>query len=160
MNRRHERFSKSKETIRGIIAAGGVVYREKDGKEGHPEYLLLRHKRGRYWGLPKGRKERGETDLQTARREIEEETGITPKDIGQRLNQVVRYFVKRGKRLIPKEIRLFLVKVTYGDVKLSNEHIAFKWLRIEDALTQVSHANMRDVLLEAHSRITSKDEQK
>ena len=57
-----------------IRAAGGIVWRE--GQNSEPEFLLLLHKHGHYWSFPKGRKNKGESDLETARREIREETGI------------------------------------------------------------------------------------
>ena len=58
------------------ISAGGVVVDVRD----HQAYLALiaRHNRaGRVeWCLPKGHIEAGETLVQTAEREVEEETGI------------------------------------------------------------------------------------
>jgi len=56
-------------------AAGGVVWREGDGE---PEVLLVYRKEKHDWTFPKGRREDKETLLETARREVAEETGITP----------------------------------------------------------------------------------
>jgi predicted acetyltransferase/ADP-ribose pyrophosphatase YjhB (NUDIX family) len=52
-------------------SCGAVVYR--DG--GKTEYLLVRQKGG-LWGFPKGHVEGSETERETARREIKEETGL------------------------------------------------------------------------------------
>lgn len=38
--------------------------------------FLVRHRNGGHWGFPKGRKEAGETDLEAAKRELSEETGL------------------------------------------------------------------------------------
>lgn len=59
-----------KRRMRWVRAAGGVVT-APDGT------LLLIERNGR-WDLPKGKVEAGETLLQGALREVEEETGVTP----------------------------------------------------------------------------------
>lgn len=38
--------------------------------------LLIFHKGGKHWGFPKGHKDHQETDLETAKRELKEETGL------------------------------------------------------------------------------------
>jgi len=53
-----------------IKAAGGVLFREKDGVN---EILLIR--RNGVWDLPKGKLEKGESIEVCAVREVEEETG-------------------------------------------------------------------------------------
>ena len=54
----------------------GIVVFKKEGKS--IKYLLLHHG-GEYWNFPKGRQEGLEEELDSAKRELEEETGI--KDI-------------------------------------------------------------------------------
>ena len=61
---------------KSIHAAGGIVYRQNKSS-GEPEFLILQHRYGKYWSFPKGRMEKGETFLDTAKREIHEETGIS-----------------------------------------------------------------------------------
>ena len=63
-------------------SAGAIIYRMENGVA---QYLLLHYtpsskgKRGQ-WGFAKGHVEAGETEIQTAKREIAEETGITEPD--------------------------------------------------------------------------------
>lgn len=154
-----------KKSKKNIIAAGGIVFRKRrkspdDDEE--LEYLLLRHKWGRYWDFPKGRQQwkkdgSRESDIETAKREITEETGLTNFTVLNRLSNVVRYWVKRGSRLIPKEVRLFLVQnLEEAKVQLSHEHIAYKWLSYQDALAKITFDNAKKVLEEAHKRLTGK----
>src|SRR5947209_3256518 len=88
------------------VSAGGVVVRRTRRVL---EVCLVND--GRYWGLPKGNVERGETPEQAALREIEEEVGLP----AQRL-RVVReltpsdYVYRRGGRLIFKRVHQFLVE--------------------------------------------------
>lgn len=48
--------------------------------QGQPHFLLIQHNAG-HWAFPKGHPERGESDLDTAARELAEETGIRAVDI-------------------------------------------------------------------------------
>ena len=57
--------------------AGGFIHRLRDGEL---EVLLMRRfkpERGEYWVIPGGSLEQGETLEDAARRELEEETGVT-----------------------------------------------------------------------------------
>lgn len=152
---------KSPTTKPQIRAAGGIVYREgSDSSE--PEFLLLLHKHGRYWSFPKGRQNKGESDIETARREIREETGIEDftllKKGGLLISNSVRYFVRRGTSFIPKEVRYYLVKFSKRvEVSLSREHIAYKWLKFDDAIANLSHNNSKELLTKVYSNLQLDD---
>ncbi len=138
-----------------IKAAGGIVWRENPDS-GEPEFLLLLHKHGHYWSFPKGRKNKGESDIETAKREIREETGIEDFTLlergGKFISNTMRYFVKRGKSFIPKEVRYYLVKFSRRvEVNLSKEHIAYKWLKFDEAIANLSHANSKQLLTKVYS---------
>ena len=54
-------------------SAGAVLLRRKAGQI---EYFLLNYpsKKGGHWDFPKGHIEKGETEIETVRREVKEET--------------------------------------------------------------------------------------
>ena len=52
-------------------SCGAIVYRKYHG---NTEILLIKHINSGHWSFPKGHVERGETEVQTAHREILEET--------------------------------------------------------------------------------------
>jgi len=87
-----------------VRAAGGVIMRPSP--EGEGITLALVH-RPRYddWSLPKGKAERGETDEQTALREVEEETGLRCRLV--RLLGDAHYTDNRGR---PKVVRYWLME--------------------------------------------------
>lgn len=75
-----------------VLASGGVVWRSA-GTE--IEILLIHRDRYRDWTLPKGKLDKGESDLEAALREVHEETGMVCKPgvpIG-----TMRYGLSNGK---------------------------------------------------------------
>lgn len=54
-------------------SCGALVCRKVDGQI---QTLLIENLRGKHWGFPKGHMEGQETELETAAREIREETGL------------------------------------------------------------------------------------
>lgn len=76
-----------------ISAAGGAVWRP--APDGTIEVLLIHRSRYDDWSLPKGKAEAGEDAVATARREVEEETGLRP-ELGPELGSV-EYRDHRGR---------------------------------------------------------------
>lgn len=64
------------------VSSGLLMYRIRDGKLqvllAHPGGPLFQNKDDGVWTIPKGEIEPGEDMLEAAKREFEEETGITP----------------------------------------------------------------------------------
>ena len=56
-------------------SCGALVFRQ-DPKTGRMYILMIRHKHGGHRSFPKGHVEAGETEHQTAIREVEEETAV------------------------------------------------------------------------------------
>src|SRR6266436_9802697 len=63
-----------------IEAAGGIV--ERNTSEGVRIAIIYRKRYGGEWGLPKGKRQAGESWQQTALREVQEEIGLTPVIVG------------------------------------------------------------------------------
>lgn len=114
-------------------SCGAIVRR--DGVNGS-EYLLIRHNGG-HWSFPKGHVEHGETEVETAYREIWEETGITT-EIDPSFRQVVTYSPKSG---VMKDVIFFLARPTGGTERAQEEEIAqLGWFSYKDALQIITFA--------------------
>jgi len=132
-------------------SAGVIVFR-RDGRG--IKYLLLHHG-GEYWNFPKGRQEAGETDVQTALRELEEETGIKAIKLLDGFCHDYEYdfdtTVCDGvKEKIAKTAVFFLGEVVNDEVKISDEHFDFGWFDFDTAQRRMFYQRGRDCLKEAH----------
>jgi 8-oxo-(d)GTP phosphatase len=121
-----------------VRAAGGVVRRA--GADG--EQVLLVH-RPRYgdWTFPKGKADEGETDEETALREVEEETGLTC-ELGRQLPSTT-YSDAAGR---PKVVRYWTMRVVSGSFEPHKEVDEIRWERPDEAAESLSYDRDREVL--------------
>ncbi len=117
----------------------------------YSEFLLLRNKRG-FWGFPQGHKERGENDIQTLQREVQEETGIVNLEIHQYIGKIqYKYFRADGLRS-EKEVKFYFATTPTREVIISNEHEDFKWTNYLDALSLLDHRQLKSIILKGRRK--------
>ena len=97
----------------------------------HKQFVLLQSPRGD-WNFVKGHREREETDHDTLKREIFEETGITRFNILNYLGKIRYKIMKEGLKS-EKEVKFYYVTTNDNRIALSDEHIAYIWLDYEQA---------------------------
>ena len=124
-------------------SAGAVVFYLEGTAE--PEFLLL-HYTADHWDFPKGNIEIGENEKQAATREIREETGIADVEFLDGFRMKLEYKYRHSKRLVQKEVVLFLARTRTRQVTLSHEHIGFAWRKFDDAMQQLTYRNARNLL--------------
>lgn len=142
-------------------SAGVVVFRKEprikikdfeQGKKDTIKYLLLHYQAG-HWDFPKGNIEKGEGLRDTARREVEEETGIKEIEFVPDFQQTIKYFYKLKGKNIFKVVVFLLAETKQKAVKISWEHKGYKWLLFAEALEKLSFKNSKQVLKKAHQFI-------
>jgi len=125
--------------------------------QGTWQVLLILHRKGNHWGFPKGKANPLENPLQTATRELLEETGLSIVNVFGQNPLIEQYQFRRKKQLIIKTVHYFPALVT-GDLKLQEEEIrACKWVTIPEALQQLSFKEARHILQECLRMLDKND---
>ena len=111
-------------------------------------YVLVRSANKRHWGLPKGHVEAGETEQETALREVIEETGIKA-SLTEGFRKQIEYDMPNGAR---KQVVFFVAKydgATQEFVLNPSEVSDIVAVPLDEALKMITHDAVRQVLLEA-----------
>jgi len=133
-------------------SAGAIIFRKENDKV---YYLLLHYpssaKAARdYWDLPKGHIEKGENEIETVRREVEEETGLKDIEFVEGFKEWIKYFFKFKGKNVFKFVTFYLVATKTKNVKVSFEHLGFEWLSYEKALEKLTFENAKEILKKAN----------
>jgi 8-oxo-dGTP pyrophosphatase MutT (NUDIX family) len=110
----------------------------------HPDTIISGH-----WDFPKGHVEKGEDEIQTALRELKEETGIDKVKIIDDFHHLISYNLLRGEETILKEVVFFLGITNQEKVSISSEHQSFVWLQYESAYERLTYDNAKKTLKKA-----------
>lgn len=133
-------------------SCGAVVFRGNR----RLQYLLLKYSAG-HWDFVKGQIERNESEKDTVLRELQEETGIVNANFIGDFRKKINYSFRSKGRTVYKEVVYFLIHDSNNkEVKLSSEHVAYKWLNYEQAIREVTFKNAKNVLREAHNFLKNK----
>lgn len=124
-----------------IAAAGGVVWRPADG--GGIEIAVVHRPRHDDWSLPKGHVDAGEHALQTALREVEEETGLDVV-VGRR-GLTTRYAVDGA----PKRVEYWVMRCVGGTFAANDEVDELRWLPPPAAAALCSYEHDAEVVADA-----------
>ncbi|MEG2928979.1 MAG: NUDIX domain-containing protein [Oscillospiraceae bacterium] len=116
-------------------SCGAIVFYLKDKV---PKILLIKHANSGHWSFPKGHVEEGETEEETAKREIMEETGIAV-DIDARFRSTVTYSPK--KEILKDVIYFFATAQNYNTQRQVSEVSEVRWIDANVAYDCVSYKN-------------------
>ena len=101
------------------------------------------------WNFVKGHREYGESDEETLRREVYEETGIRKFKILGFVDNIRYSFLDKAGQIIKKEVSFYLALSDTTEVTLSSEHINFKWAEYKDAIGALSFDQSISILNKA-----------
>ena len=115
-------------------SCGAIVFNGDD-------VLIIEQFQG-FFSFPKGHVEDGETEEETAIREVKEETNIDI-EINSKKKYKISYKVSGN---ITKEVVFFLAKATSFDLKnQENEIISCEWVNKEDVLDKLTYENIKKI---------------
>ncbi len=130
--------------------AGGIVYRKKANKV---EILLIQDAKDR-WTIPKGHIEEGEEARDTAKREIQEETGLTKLRVLNWLGKI-NFQYRRSHSLVLMTTDIFLVEALGDTDKLKPEDWmnGIKWFSTNEALDKIEYEDIEKIILLGLKRV-------
>ena len=124
-------------------SCGAIVFRKYHG---NTELLLIKHTIGGHWSFPKGHVEAGETEEETALREIKEETSVEV-ELCPGFREMVTYSPKRD---VQKDVIYFLGRAKNFDYVPQESEIAqIKWVEINLAHAFLTYDNDKQLVNKA-----------
>lgn len=119
-------------------SCGAIVYRRFHG---NTEILLIKHIKSGCWSFPKGHMEEGESEVQTAVREIKEETNVDIVIDDPSFRETVVFNPRRDTR---KEVVYFIGRAVSADAVPQESEIAeIRWAEIGRASSELAYDNDR-----------------
>ena len=104
--------------------------------------LLVYEKNRNFWGFPKGHVENGETEIETALREVKEEVGLDV-DIDEEKRYVLNYIIRDE---IDKTTVLYLATPKNENIIMQESEIEkFKWCEFDEALEVLTFENWKEM---------------
>ena len=123
-------------------SCGAVVIK----KENDDIMFLIIKQHDEYWHFPKGHVEEGETEEETAIREIKEETNIDV-EIDNKFRKVITYSPKENTI---KDVVFFIGKATSDDLIIDQKELLdAKWVNAKEAESYFKYEDNKEVFKEA-----------
>ena len=120
-------------------------------------FLMVQMVKGDHWAFPKGHPEEGETEIETAQRELEEETGITRVSIQEDAKFTESYFYMQDGALVNKVVDLFIGFTTQQHPVIQELEVkAYKWVNYKEALALATYPASKKTIREAKKYLDKK----
>ena len=131
--------------IENARSAGGIVL-NPEGK------VILVNQRGISWSFPKGHVEKGESDLEAAKREIYEESGVNDLELIKDLGEYTRFRIGfDGKDDVSKRktIKLYLFRTNQTSLKpIDPANPEARWITKNEVTTLLTHEKDKEFFSE------------
>lgn len=115
----------------------GCIVMHKD------KVLLVKHNKG-HWDFPKGHMEQGETEKQTAVREVKEETNMDVEIISDQKYRA-NYIIE--DKQIDKEVIYFIAKPLSLEIKPQEAEVSIvEWVKIDDAVEKITYPTSKNIM--------------
>ena len=131
-------------------SAGVILFNKVDDIQ----FLVLKYPSG-HWDFVKGNIEEGEGEEETVKRELFEETGINNLEIHQGFNEKAEYNYYKKNNKVHKIVSYYLAETNQKQVKLSFEHLDYKWSNYEDLMKLITFENSKEILKKGNEIINN-----
>lgn len=132
--------------VKRQVSSGGVIFRRS--KKGI-EVALIKVK-GDRWALPKGLIDKGEDPVETALREVKEETGLEGELIDKLGDIEYWYFSKEEQMKYHKFVHFYLIEYNGGSIEDHDWEVEeVRWFPIEKAFKALSYNSEKEIMKKA-----------
>jgi 8-oxo-dGTP pyrophosphatase MutT (NUDIX family) len=149
------RVTMSKAPTRRQVSAGGVAYRERDGRA---EVALIRAGDAGRWQLPKGIVEADESSEEAALREVREETGLCTELVALIDRIDYWYYGHEGGERVRyhKLVDLYLLRYRSGSTSDHDSEVQqARWVTMARAQEMLAFDNEREIVRQARGMMAS-----
>jgi 8-oxo-dGTP pyrophosphatase MutT (NUDIX family) len=105
---------------------------------------------GKVLALPKGHPDGGESELEAARREVREETGVDAEPI-EKLGEITYTYERKG-RPVEKRVAFYLFRYRSGELAHDHEIEEVRWMPLHEAARALTYEGEREMVQRALSR--------
>lgn len=122
-------------------------------------FLLIRNfdidgKTPGHWSFPKGHAEEGESEIEAAKREFSEETGIEEVEITEEPVFFENYKFKADGQKIVKTVKYFIGLVEDTVVREQKDEVCdYQWAEYEEAMELMTFDEGRNILKKAYEHV-------
>lgn len=130
--------------MRVLPAGGGILY--KWGEDGTVRVLLIY--RRDVWDLPKGKKDKGESLEECARREVSEEVGIPLPEIVDKIGKTYHEYYQDGEQ-VGKTTHWYAMQVEEPvsfNPEVEEDIEQVQWFTLKEARSKVGYDNLVELL--------------
>lgn len=140
-------------SLKRQTSSGGVIYRKNGDTYA---VALISVKEGKFWCLPKGLLDKGETPEMTAVREVREESGLNGRII-EKLGDITYWYYIRGENTkCRKTVHFYLMEYESGDTSQHDLEVdGAEWFSLDEALRKISFKGDRRILEAAKAKLTA-----
>lgn len=140
-----------------------LVFLYRKNEENEYEYCIFYRRKLKFWQAISGGVEDDETLVETVKREVLEETGISVKDIIKLSStSTIPVINVTGDFIWGRDVYVvteysFGVFIENSDIILSNEHKQYEWLTYDKAYEKLKFDSNKTALWELNQRLLNTD---
>lgn len=131
-------------------SCGAIIYKKENSEL---KFLLVFQNNGHY-SFPKGHMEENETELETALREIKEETNLDVK-VDTNFRYKIEYLLE-SKNVMKEVVYFIATPITFDLINQEGEIDECVWCTYNDVIEKLEYDNIKEVFNSAYNYILNK----
>jgi len=135
--------------------AFGVIPVRKHGESW--QVFVVKRTEG-FWEFPKGHPDEEETEIESAVRELKEESGLTADNLLRKEPFIIHYQYQKNHRLQSKSVRYYLFTAS-GNIALQEEEVVEgKWVDLQEATQILTYDTCKSIAAKVALKLSQGDD--